>query len=185
MAVDTFMWFKKGGGKGEDIEGESLDSVYKKAFEIPEFSFEVENATTIGSATSGAGVGKTKFNEFTIKKNVDSASMKFFLNCCTGTHYEQVVIAVRKAGAEGGTSATAGKAYMMFTFQTVFTTKISYSNDEEKGPQEEITFVYGELGIIYAKQKPAGDLDTPQNFCWSQLSNKASEKPPLELGATP
>lgn len=38
------------------------------AFEIKDFSFGVENPTTIGSATGGAGAGKIKFNEFTIKK---------------------------------------------------------------------------------------------------------------------
>jgi hypothetical protein len=38
------------------------------AFEIKDFSFGVENPTTIGSATSGAGAGKAKFNEFEITK---------------------------------------------------------------------------------------------------------------------
>jgi len=30
--------------------------------------------TAVGSATGGAGAGKIKFNEFTIKKTTDSAS---------------------------------------------------------------------------------------------------------------
>jgi hypothetical protein len=37
-------------------------------------SFNIENPTTIGSATGGAGAGKIKFNEVTIKKPTDSAS---------------------------------------------------------------------------------------------------------------
>ena len=41
----------------------------KPAFEIKDFSFGVENPTTIGSATGGAGAGKIKFNEFEIKKS--------------------------------------------------------------------------------------------------------------------
>jgi hypothetical protein len=32
------------------------------AFEIKDFSFSVENPTTIGSATGGAGAGKVEFN---------------------------------------------------------------------------------------------------------------------------
>ena len=32
--------------------------------EIKDFSFGIENPTTIGSATGGAGAGKIKFNEF-------------------------------------------------------------------------------------------------------------------------
>jgi type VI protein secretion system component Hcp len=42
--------------------------------------FTVENPTTIGSSTSGAGAGKVKFGEFTITKTVDTASPSFFRN---------------------------------------------------------------------------------------------------------
>lgn len=38
------------------------------------------NPSTIGSATGGAGAGKTRFNEFTIKKTSDSASPIFMRN---------------------------------------------------------------------------------------------------------
>jgi hypothetical protein len=38
------------------------------AFEIKDWSFGVENPTTIGSATGGAGAGKIKFGEINIKK---------------------------------------------------------------------------------------------------------------------
>jgi hypothetical protein len=48
-----------------------------RAFEIKDFSFDVENPTTIGSATGGAGAGKTKFNEFSIGKKVDSGPPVF------------------------------------------------------------------------------------------------------------
>src|SRR5215510_11318742 len=81
MAVDAFIWFEKpGAGAAKLPEGETLDKTYskKKAFEIKDFSFGVENPTTIGSATGGAGAGKIKFNEFTIKKTSDSASPSFF-----------------------------------------------------------------------------------------------------------
>ena len=54
---------------------------------ILDFSFGIENPTTIGSATGGAGAGKIKFNEFTIKKTTDSASPAFFGNAESGSHY--------------------------------------------------------------------------------------------------
>ena len=49
-----------------------------RAFEIKDFSFGIENPTTIGSATGGAGAGKIKFNEFLITKTTDKASPNFF-----------------------------------------------------------------------------------------------------------
>ncbi len=38
---------------------------FASPFEINDFSFGVENPTTIGSAAGGAGAGKVKFSEFT------------------------------------------------------------------------------------------------------------------------
>lgn len=101
MAVDAFIWFESPGVGGVPM-GETLDKTYqpKNAFEIKDFSFGVENPTTIGSATGGAGAGKIKFNEFTIKKTTDQASPLFFKNCCTGSHYATVTIEMRKAGGK-------------------------------------------------------------------------------------
>ena len=101
MAVDAFIWFEKP-GVSTAPEGETKDAYYstKKAFEIKDFSFGVENPTTIGSATGGAGAGKIKFNEFTIKKTTDKSSPLFFKNCCAGVHYGSVTIAMRKSGGD-------------------------------------------------------------------------------------
>ena len=49
-------------------------------FEVSDYSFDIEQVLNIGSATSGAGAGKLKFNEFTISKRSDSASPSFFRN---------------------------------------------------------------------------------------------------------
>ena len=120
-------------------------------FEIKSFSFGVENPTTIGSATGGAGAGKIKFNEFTIKKTSDSASPFFFLNAATGAHYKTVTIQMRKAG---GDPQSAGKPFLIYKFGTVFTTKIDWSGPGDEGPEESITFVYGQFVVQYQPQKP-------------------------------
>lgn len=86
--------------KVEGLAGTSTDVQHKDEFEIKDFSFGVENPTTIGSATGGAGAGKIKFNEFTITKTTDKASPLFFKNCCAGAHYKKVTLTARKAGGE-------------------------------------------------------------------------------------
>src|ERR1041385_2190139 len=93
MPIDYFIWFDK-------IEGTSTDEHFKGAFEIKDWSFGVENPTTIGSATGGAGSGKAKFNEFTIKKTTDQASPLFFRSCAAGTHFPKIELFCRKAGGE-------------------------------------------------------------------------------------
>jgi type VI secretion system Hcp family effector len=175
MAVDAFIWFESP-GVGAPPLGETKDSVYAKynAFEIKDFSFGVENPTTIGSATGGAGAGKTKFNEFTIKKPTDLASPKFFKNCCIGAHYKTVTISMRKSG---GDDATSGKEFVQFKFDTVFTTKIDWSGPGDEGPEESITFVYGKLAVHYTSQNTSedgkpGTMGKDDFSGWDQVHNK-------------
>jgi type VI secretion system secreted protein Hcp len=134
-------------------------------FEIKDFSFGVENPTTIGSATGGAGAGKIKFNEFTIKKTSDSASPFFFLHAGNGAHFNNVTIQMRKAG---GDPSSAGKPFLTYQFGTVFTTKIDWSGPGDEGPEESITFVYGQLSVQYQPQKS----DSPAVIgCWDIIQN--------------
>jgi len=171
-AVDAFIWFDSTAGTGvEIIKGQSLDVVFpgKNGWsELKDFSFGVENPTTIGSATGGAGAGKIKFNEFTIKKTTDKASPAFFKNCCTGSHYTRVFIAMRKAG---GDPTATGKPFLTFQFETVFTTKIDWSGPGDEGPEESITFVYGKLGVTYFPQDAAGTPGDPISQGWDQIQN--------------
>jgi hypothetical protein len=64
----------RAGANLDRAKGDSTYSKGSKAFEIKDFSFSVENPTTIGSATGGAGAGKSKFNEFSISKIPASTS---------------------------------------------------------------------------------------------------------------
>jgi type VI secretion system secreted protein Hcp len=165
MAVDIFLSLVN---KGKPVLGETQDSAFcKSAFEIKDFTFGVENPTTIGSATGGAGAGKAKFNEFTIKKRTDNASPVLFQNLAQGIHYETMVLSVRKAG--GG--QTSGKVFLKYTFSTVFTTKMDWSGPGDEGPEESITFVYGKLGVHYQVQQADGTLGAPTVGSWNQITN--------------
>jgi type VI secretion system secreted protein Hcp len=137
-------------------------------FEIKDFSFGVENPTTIGSAAGGGGAGKVKFNEFTIKKTTDSASPAFFKNTVTGAHYKTVKLEMRKAG---GDSQSSGQVFLKYTFGTVFTTKIDWSGPGDEGPEESITFVYGKLSVEYTPQNPDGSPGSPISSCFDVVHN--------------
>jgi type VI secretion system secreted protein Hcp len=182
MAVDAFIWFESP-GVSKAPEGETKDSVYKKggtggasavgAFEIKDFSFGVENATTIGSATGGAGAGKIKFNEFQIKKTSDKASPLFFKNCCVGAHYKTVTIAMRKSG---GSESLSGTEFLKFKFETVFTTKIDWSGPGDEGPEESITFVFGKMGVKYTPQSSEGTTSEKAELAgWDQVLNQDAQ----------
>jgi type VI protein secretion system component Hcp len=93
-AVDTFIWFEGG-------QGTSTDARHKGWFEVRDFSFAVEGPAAVGSATGGAGSGKVKAKEFTIKRVSDSASPTFFRQAVSsGRHFPVVKIEMRKAGGD-------------------------------------------------------------------------------------
>jgi|ERR1019366_603507 type VI secretion system secreted protein Hcp len=174
MAVDAFIYFTVPNGIDPKLcpKGETQDAFFSKknAFEIKDFSFGAENPHTIGSATGGAGAGKIKFNEFEIKKPTDKTSPIFFRDSVTGIHYDTVVIAIRKSGAD---TKSSGKPYLEYCFNTVFVTKISWSGPGDEGPEESITFAYGKLGIRYVVQNTNGKLTgVPKIQGWDQLTNK-------------
>jgi len=183
MAVDSFIWFEQQAGM-MPVKGETKDETYSKktpnpAFEINTWSFAIENPTTIGSATSGAGGGKAKLNEFSIKKIIDSASPAFFKNCVAGAHYKKVTLEMRKSG---GDPQSSGKPFLTYTFYTVFTTGVDYDIGDDTGPTETIKFQYGTVHIKYQKQNKDGTPGEISKNGWNQIINKAhdEEGPPSD-----
>jgi Type VI secretion system effector, Hcp/PEP-CTERM motif len=62
------------------------------AFEISDFSFDIEQVLNIGSSSSGAGAGKVTFNPFQITKKTDTVSGKLALVDATNTVIETIDI---------------------------------------------------------------------------------------------
>src|SRR5579884_3322065 len=106
MACDNFLWFPAaaiGGLLSEAATkpaGESTDKWFstKNALECLSLSFGVAQAETTGSGSTGASAGKAKFEEFTIEKFVDLASVPLYQACAAGAHFPSVCLAIRKAG---------------------------------------------------------------------------------------
>ncbi len=169
MASDNFLKFDQPAvGLNGNLQpiGESTDTVHKSELEIKEFSFGVENPTTIGSMSGGAGAGKAKFNEFTVKKGVDRASPALFLACGQGCHFPQATLTIRKAG---------GKKldYLIYIFYMVYVTKVEWSGGGgEEAPEENVTFVYGAMQIQYQMQDTTGAaVGSPAVMSWSVITN--------------
>ncbi|HKA06474.1 MAG TPA: type VI secretion system tube protein Hcp [Gemmataceae bacterium] len=142
-AVDAFIWFESPGV----TEVRSETKADTPGFEVQDFSFGVETPSTIGSATGGAGAGKIKFNEFTIKKTSDSASPALF-------EVKDFSFGVENPTTIGSATGGAGAGKIKFNEFTIKKTSDSaspafsqgWSGPGDEGPQESITFVYGKLG---------------------------------------
>ena len=99
-AVDAFIWFDE-----PSLKGASTDANHKGWHEVSSFQFEQVRsaATTIGSATGGAGSGraregKVSVHDISVTKHTDSSSPKLMLFCANGKHIPSATLSMRKAG---------------------------------------------------------------------------------------
>jgi len=176
MAVDAFLQFTKAGTNAVVLKGETKDKTMQKQdpppFEISAWSFGANNPLSMGSATGGAGAGKVNFDSFTVTKVIDSASAPLFHTACSGGHYQEVVLWLRKAG--GSTASTSGSVYLRFSFKLVMIENIEWAHGDPQ-PTENIKFQYGALAITYIPQLQTGALD-PSNQkyqVWDRVVNAA------------
>ena len=172
--ADTFIdYFLKVDG----LDGGSTQVGHKGDFEIKDFSFGIENPTTIGSATGGAGAGKIKFNEFTIKKTTDQASPLFFRNCAAGAHYKKVTLAVRKAG---GDPKNAGTDFLKVVFSDVLTSRYVNTGVQPAPPPPPVDVVVAPTDTVGDQIGGLTDVNgdgTPQDnisFRYAQLQESVN-----------
>src|SRR3954471_417696 len=168
-ATDYFMRIDPGPGNTQ-IAGESQDVSFsgKQGYiAIKAFSYGVENQTTIGSQTAGAGAGKAKFNALEIDKDVDSTSPQIFAALAAGQHFNGIEILARKAGATTA-SPTVSRYYFSLAFPTA---EQQSANAGDETPQEKLSFNYGGLALKYVGQTPTGAAKPAALAQWSQITN--------------
>jgi type VI secretion system secreted protein Hcp len=179
MAIDTFLALPTTALPSGAINAEPTLDQYFKGFTgkrvvgIRAFSLGVENPTSIGSVSGGAGAGKVQLKEAFIEKSVDLLSSSLYWIAARGGHLAWMQVFVRKAG---GTTAT-GKPYLVYGFDTVFINKIEWSASEgDELPNERVTFAYGGLALGYYQEKPDGTFLTAKTTTWNQITNQEPVK---------
>lgn len=182
MIGDNFMWIPE--NAGVSIEGETTDTFFGrvKAFEVGDFSFTMKNEEPT-EAPGGGGAsqaGKAKFQEFTVNKLVDSASVPLYKACSLGTMIPTLMLGVRKASGAGGL------LYVQYIFRYNHVTGITWKSGTGAGATEEMTFSFKAMGVQYIAQKPDGREGKKQAWSWNtaQQSNRAGS-PTLEIPGVP
>lgn len=153
----------------DGIKGESADAVHAGEIDVESFSWGETNATTIGSATGGAGAGKVKFDQFVITTRVSSASPELAFKCAAGAHIPTGTLTVRKAGGKQ-------EEFYKVNFKILFITH--YRSIAVAGtdliPRDEITFEVGEYKIEYRPQAKEGSLGAAVIKGWNQITNRSA-----------
>ena len=98
----------------------------------------------------GGGSGKVAVQDLSVTKYVDRCSPNLMQKCCTGEHYPEAILTVRKAGADP-------LEYLVITMKGVLVTSISTggSGGEDK-LTENITLNFAEFQSVYTPQVADG-----------------------------
>jgi type VI secretion system secreted protein Hcp len=129
---------------------------------LDSLALEVENTTTIGSATGGAGSGKVKFNPLTVTRKVDAASPLLFRLGTSGSQLKQVEFIVTRAAGSGG------QPFLTFTFTLVFLQNISWAATAgDDSVQETLTLEYGQIAMTVLNSR----TNSPSSSAWNLVTN--------------
>lgn len=146
MASDMFL-------KLDGIKGESTDDKHKDEIEIIGFSWGAHSNSSIGSASTGGGVGKANFSDFSFTKKVDIASPKLALISARGEHIATATLSIRKSGGAAGQVD-----YQVYTMDTIYVTGLQVTGDSGGEFHESLTLAPTKFKWEYKQQDAKGGL---------------------------
>jgi type VI secretion system secreted protein Hcp len=142
MAVDMFM-------KIGDLKGEAKDKTHKEEIDVLAWSWGMSNS---GSAHmgGGAGAGKVSVQDLSFTKYIDKASTNLIMACCTGKHFDDATLVVRKAG-------DTPLEYIIIKMKEVLITAVSTGGSGgEDRLTENVTLNFASFVTEYKPQKADG-----------------------------
>ncbi len=161
MAVDMFM-------KISTIKGESTDKTHKQEIDVLAWSWGMSQSGTFHTG-GGGGSGKVSVNDLSFTKYIDSASNALMLGTCSGEHFDDAVLVVRKAGKDP-------LEYIKITMKQVLVSSVSVGGSGgEDRLTENVTLNFAEFKFEYQPQNDKGGKEGGAKIAaWSIAKNAAA-----------
>lgn len=154
--ADTFMLIP-------GVAGDVTDPARKSWIRVASVDWGVHNTTTIGTATGGAGAGKSTGREFKLKIPTGPWSRELLSTLLRGAHYPQVVI---------DQTNPDGRLVYRVTIQTLFFTDYRSAPTNKAPAEDEIEGVYGGFRAEYFTVGADGRV-TSSPVGWNFITNIA------------
>lgn len=162
MAVDMFLKLSN------DIKGESRDTSHENEIDVLSWSWGLTQSGTTHQAHGGGG-GKVNVQDMTMVKYVDIATNDLIKKCANGTHIEEGMLYVRKAGGESTVEYL--KIQMKNIMITSYQTGGAAMADDRV--QETITLNFNMFEITYTLQEASGAPGAESVAGWDIGKNEA------------
>jgi len=158
MAVDMFM-------KISTIKGESSDKTHKQEIDVLAWSWGMSQSGTFHTG-GGGGSGKVSVNDLSFTKYIDSSTNALMLGSCSGEHFDEAVLVVRKAGKDP-------LEYIKITMKNVLVSSISQGGSGgEDRLTENVTLNFAEFKFEYQPQNEKGGKEGGAKIAgWSIAKN--------------
>lgn len=165
MAVDALLKVE-----GPEVKGESRIEGHTNEIDILAWSWGATQSGTFHTG-GGGGAGKVNVQDLTVSKLVDASTVPFFEYCCTGDHFDKMILTVRKAGSKP-------LDYIVITMEKVMVVSVQPGSaakaDDGKGDElvsEEVTFNFAKVSIDYKVQDDKGKEKEKKTLKWDVEKN--------------
>ena len=145
-----------------DIKGESVDSKHKDEIDVLAWSWGMSHPGTI--PVGGGGAGKVSVQGISIAKFCDAATAQLIMACCSGNHFKEAMLTVRKAGEKP-------LEYLRISLKDVLITSQSTGSEGGERPTENITLNFAEFKLEYKSQKADGSVGATYTAGWNIAKN--------------
>jgi len=160
MATSTYL-------KADPIKGESEDDAHKDWIEVLEYSLGVSQPVSGPSGTTGRAAARADFQNLTITKIVDKASVDLHMYCAKGEHIPKLELEICQ---ETGTKV----CYKKYEFENVMVQSVNHKGGGSDKPTEVVSFIFDKIAYSYTPVKNDGTAGTtvgPKK--WNLQTNKA------------
>lgn len=160
MALDMFLKISK-------VDGESQDDTHAGEIDILSWNWGMSQSGTTHQG-GGGGAGKANFQDITFVKYIDKATGNLMRCCAKGTHIDEAVLTVRKAG-------DTPLEYVKITMKKCLVSSISTGgNGGEDRLTETFSLNFAEVRVEYQQQAEDGSGTPGPEFGWNIPKNIAA-----------
>jgi type VI secretion system secreted protein Hcp len=159
MAMDCFL-------KIDDVKGESQDAKHKGEIDVLAWSWGMSQSGSM-HVGGGGGSGKVSVQDIHVTKYVDKSSPNLIQVCCSGKHFKEALLTIRKAGG-------SALEYTKIQMKDVLVSSISTGGSGgEDRLTENVTLNFAEFDFIYTPQKQDGSGDAEVKAGYNISTNTA------------
>ena len=161
----------------DGLNGGSTAAGHEGWFEISGFDFDIDTVLAAGTG-SGAGTGKATFSPVTVQLSLSDGLAGVLKDAALGTHVQSVKI----EGVTGGANPAAVYDLSLGNVQIT-------SAHDSSGPNDSLTFTYGQVALTTKVQNPDGSVAPGESFGYDVARNQVIDpgtlSPPSPAGAAP